>query len=314
VRGAPVKPRRRERRRRGWRFLALLLLGGLLVTWLPGELFAQAEEPAPRGGAGAGEGLGIQDRAEEPLQQREPREEEGAEAEEGEEQPRTLSRPIVMVLVLSALSLLPFALVMVTSFVKLSVVGSIIRSALGTQQIPPTQVVTGLALILTIHIMLPVGLDVYDRIRDSLEMEQGQPLLSNASIENLAKAMRQGKEPVKAFLLKHSHEKDVRLFQKLALELRRAQKRGDEPDAHDFSIIVPAFVISELKEAFTIGFILFVPFVVIDMVVSNILLAMGMFMLSPVTVSLPLKLLLFVLVDGWSLITQGLVRGYAVPG
>jgi type III secretion protein R len=288
--------------------VALFLLVGLIVTWAPGALFGQ-EGPEPRGGAGAGEGEGPASREERPLQQGEPRE-TAAEGEEEEAKPRTLSRPLVMVLVLSALSLLPFALVMVTSFVKLSVVGSIIRSALGTQQIPPTQVVTGLALILTVHIMMPVGIDVYDRIRDTLNLDQGQPLMSTATVDTLGKAAQQGKEPVLDFLRKHSHDDSRRMFLKLAKRLRRTAEEREKVQELDLSIIVPAFVISELKEAFQIGFLLFVPFLVIDMVVSNILLAMGMFMLSPVTVSLPLKLLLFVLVDGWALITRGLVLGY----
>ena len=126
----------------------------------------------------------------------------------------------------------------------------------------------------------------------------------------LQQAAQQCKEPVLQFLRKHSHEDARRMFLKLAKRLRRTTEERDKVQETDLSIIVPAFVISELKEAFQIGFLLFVPFLVIDMVVSNILLAMGMFMLSPVTVSLPLKLLLFVLVDGWALITQGLVLGY----
>jgi type III secretion protein R len=303
--------RRRPRSRRPGpraRTVALLLLTGLLLTWAPGEILGQGAEPAPRGGVGAGEGQGPDVRREEPRQQGAPREAEIAGTPEAE--PRTLSQPIVMVLVLSALSLLPFVLVMVTSFVKLSVVGSIIRSALGTQQIPPTQVVTGLALILTIHIMMPVGIEVYARIKNVMQLQPGQSLLSEATVETLGQAAVEGKGPVLDFLKRHSHVRDRALFVRLAKELRRTPEDRAKVSETDFSIIVPAFVISELKEAFAIGFMLFVPFLVIDMVVSNILLAMGMFMLSPVTVSLPLKLLLFVLVDGWHLITKGLVLTY----
>jgi type III secretion protein R len=198
---------------------------------------------------------------------------------------------------------------MVTSFVKISVVLSILRSAMGTQQIPPTQVITGLSFILTIYIMAPVGIEIKNQTQDLIEQRTGRALLSSANAEVVLTAAKRATEPVRQFLLKHAHAKERALFLDLARKLRKPEDRVGLTDK-DLIILVPSFVISELKEAFEIGFILFVPFIIIDMVVSNILLAMGMFMLSPVTVSLPFKLLLFILVDGWYLLARGLVLGY----
>lgn len=225
-----------------------------------------------------------------------------------EDQP--IAKPIVIMLVLVILSLAPFLAMMTTSFVKLSVVFSLIRSALGTQQIPPNQIVTGLALILTIYIMIPVGSDIYQKVGDVIRgPDTGQPVLSTASVDVLKKAVDAGKEPMRDFLMKHSSTKDRSLFFNLAKQLKGGRP-GEGMAENDFMVIIPAFVITELSEAFQIGFVIFLPFLVIDMVVSNILLAMGMFMVSPITISLPFKLLLFVLVDGWYLITKGLILGY----
>jgi type III secretion protein R len=217
------------------------------------------------------------------------------------------SKPLVLMVALGALALVPFLILMVTSFVKISVVLSIIRSALGTQQIPPTQVITGLAIILTIYIMAPVGIEMY-RSTGSLAETPGE-LMSTQSVGVLIQAADKAKEPMRAFLLKHSTLKDRNMFFTLAKRMRSDTDRAELND-RDFMVCIPSFVISELKQAFQIGFILFVPFIVIDMVVANILLALGMHMLSPTTISMPFKLLLFVLVDGWYLITKGLVISY----
>lgn len=225
-----------------------------------------------------------------------------------EDQP--IAKPIVILVVLVILSLAPFLMMMTTAFVKLAVVFSLIRTALGTQQIPPNQVVTGLALILTVYIMIPVGQDVYQAVGNVIRSEgTTEPVLSMTSIDVVKKALDAGKEPVRSFLLKHASTKDRSLFYNLAKKLRGSRDTSDLTE-NDFVVIVPAFIITELTEAFQIGFVLYLPFLVIDMVVSNILLAMGMFMVSPITVSLPFKLLLFVLVDGWYLITKGLIIGY----
>ena len=219
------------------------------------------------------------------------------------------SRPLVLMLALAALSLVPFVLMMVTSFVKISVVLSIVRSALGTQQIPPTQVITGLAIILTVYIMAPVGQTMYKASEMDI-LAKGPSLMSSESVGNLLEAANKSKEPLRDFLIKKITNKDRSLFYNLAKKMRTTDEDRKSITDRDFMIIVPAFVVSELKEAFQIGFLLFVPFIVIDMVVANILLALGMHMLSPTTISMPFKLLLFVLVDGWYLIAKGLVIGY----
>jgi type III secretion protein R len=218
------------------------------------------------------------------------------------------SRPLILMLALAALSLVPFVLMMVTSFVKISVVLSIVRSALGTQQIPPTQVITGLAVILTVYIMAPVGQNMYKAAEVDI-WAKGPGLLSSETVGSLLEGANRAKEPLRDFLVKKVKDKDRALFFHLAKKMRKEEDRKDIGD-RDFMIIIPAFVVSELKESFQIGFLLFVPFIVIDMVVANILLALGMHMLSPTTISMPFKLLLFVLVDGWYLIAKGLVIGY----
>jgi type III secretion protein R len=210
---------------------------------------------------------------------------------------------------LGSLSLAPFVLVMTTSFLKFSVVGSILRSAMGTQQIPPNQVLMGLALILTIYVMAPVGKAVFKEVEDIVNQPVDGGILSDNGIERLKLAVERGKTPYLDFLVKHSSAKDRNLFLMLNNRLHR---NDDEyvPDEREFTGLVAAFVTSELTEAFQIGFLLFVPFIAVDMIVSNVLLAMGMQMLSPTIVSLPIKLLLFVLVDGWHLLMRGLVLGY----
>lgn len=220
------------------------------------------------------------------------------------------NRPIVLMVALAVFALVPFVLIMVTSFVKIAVVLSIVRQAIGTQQIPPTQVITGLATILTVYIMMPVGLEIYHSSEKTMARYGERGGFASFTVDQVIELVREGQHPLRRFLIKHAHLKDRDMFYKLAWKMRQPQDRATLTD-EDWSIIVPAFTISELKQAFQIGFILFVPFLVIDMVVSNILMALGMQMLSPTTISLPFKILLFVLVDGWYLITRGLVLGYS---
>lgn len=221
-----------------------------------------------------------------------------------------VSKPLVLLVVLAALSMVPFLVMMVTSFVKIAVVLALIRNALGTQQVPPNIVVTGLAMILTIYIMVPVGFDIYRAAGATINQGTNQPLLSQTSIALLVKAAKEGQEPIRTFLLKHVHPKERELFYNLSLKLRTTEEDRAEVTNEDFINLVPAFVVSELTEAFQIGFIIFLPFLVIDLVIANILLSLGMFQISPVTISLPFKLLLFVLVDGWHIIAKGLILGY----
>lgn len=217
------------------------------------------------------------------------------------------NRPLILMSAMAALSLVPFVGMMVTSFVKIAVVLSITRQALGTQQAPPTTVITGLAIILTVYVMQPVGLQIMNRVDRLLAVENA--LLERENVDLLVEAIKLSKDPVKAFLTKHSDEKNADMLYRVAYRMRDPTDREDLRK-DDFVILTPSFVITELTEAFQIGFIIFIPFIVIDMVVSNILMALGMQMLSPTTISLPFKILLFVLVDGWYLITRGLVLGY----
>ncbi len=221
----------------------------------------------------------------------------------------SLPNPVVMVIVLAGLALAPFVFMMLTSFLKISVVLSILRNALGTQQVPPNPIVTGLAFILSIFIMVPVGRQMYD---SAGTIPNTRDMFSEASVKSLYDASQKGKEPLRKFLSRHSHPQDRLLFMELAARLDRGNGQPNpQIDKEDFHVLIPSFVTSQLKEAFQIGFLVFVPFLIIDMVVANILLSMGMAMLSPVVISLPFKLLLFVLVDGWFLIVRGLVLSYA---
>lgn len=219
------------------------------------------------------------------------------------------SHPLVLILAMAALSLIPFALLMVTSFVRISVVLSILRSAIGTPSVPPTQVLTGLALILTIAVMAPTGERIYAAVAPVMGMAAGADLASGETIAALEAAVDRGKEPLRDFVLKQTSAGDRASFYALALKMRPAAQRAGVSD-RDFAVIVPAFITSELRRAFQIGFLLFIPFLVVDMVVANLLLALGMHMLSPTTVSLPFKLLLFVLADGWQLVIRGLLESY----
>jgi type III secretion protein R len=219
------------------------------------------------------------------------------------------SRPLVLILVMAALSLVPFALLMTTSFVKIHVVLSILRSAIGTPQVPPTQVITGLALILTAYVMAPTGERMYDAVKPVLSLAAGAEVVSAQTAEALIQAGDRAKEPLRAFLVKHADRRDRATFYALALRMRTPAERAAVSDA-DLLVVVPSFVTSELRRAFEIGFLLFLPFLVLDLVISNLLLALGMHMLTPTTVSLPFQLLLFVLADGWHLVARGLVESY----
>ena len=276
-----------------------------------------------------------------------------------------MANPIVMVIVLGVLALAPFIIIMLTSFVKISVVLSILRNALGTQQVPPNTIITGLAFVLTIFVMVPVAQQMYDAAGN---VSNSKDIFSEASVKSIFDASKKAKEPLRVFLSRHSHVKERELFMEMAVRLQSsaspvhpvapsnseagptqqaslvstaettlaAQQTSAQlptapqstspqapavasppigepqhrPDKNDFQVLIPAFVTSQLKEGFEVGFLLFVPFIVVDMVIANILLAMGMQMLSPTVISLPFKLLLFVLVDGWFLIVRGLVLSY----
>ena len=205
-------------------------------------------------------------------------------------------RVIQLIALITVLSLAPSILVMVTSFTRIIVVLSLLRTALGTATAPPNAVLVSLALFLTAFVMGPAFQTAYDNgIR---------PMIANEITPE--QAFGRASEPFKAFMLKNVREKDLKLFSDLSREPTPAT-----PQELSLRILVPAFMISELKRAFEIGFLLFLPFLIIDLVISSILMSMGMMMLPPVVVSLPFKLIFFVLVDGWSLVAGSLVQSYA---
>jgi len=219
------------------------------------------------------------------------------------------TRPLVVLFAMAALSLVPFALLMTTCFVRIAVVLSILRSAIGSAQVPPGQVLTGLALILTLFVMAPTGERIYRAVEPVLGAGAGAELLSGESVHALALAGERAKEPLREFLIKHADRRDRALFHGLALKMRAPAERAAISDS-DLLVVVPSFVTSELRRAFEIGFLLFIPFLVVDLVIANLMLALGMHMLSPATIALPFKLLLFVLADGWHLVIRGLIEGY----
>lgn len=204
--------------------------------------------------------------------------------------------PIQLLILLTVLSLAPAIIILMTSFTRLVVVFSILRTALGTQQSPPTQVIIGLSLFLTLFIMRPV--------LSTIQTDALEPYMEGKITQQVA--MDRASTPIKGFMLSHTREKDLMLFMDMA-----GVGSYSSPSEVSLNIAVPAFVISELRVAFQIGFMIFLPFLVVDLIVASVLMSMGMMMLPPMMISLPLKLLLFVLTDGWYLIVQSLVQGYA---
>ncbi|MEI6499715.1 MAG: flagellar type III secretion system pore protein FliP, partial [Armatimonadota bacterium] len=211
------------------------------------------------------------------------------------EHPKDLAASLKLLLGFSVLSLAPALLIMLTSFTRIIIILSFLRSAMGTQQTPPNAILVGLALFLTFFIMAPVW--------QKMEAQAVKPYLAGTMPYDQAAA--RAAVPLRAFLLKQTREKDLGLF--LALS---KSPRPHGPDEIPFRVVVPAFVISELRTAFQIGFVLFIPFVVLDLIVSSVLMSLGMMMLPPVMVSLPLKIMLFVMVDGWHLITRSIVMSF----
>ncbi|MDR2141168.1 MAG: flagellar type III secretion system pore protein FliP [Deltaproteobacteria bacterium] len=214
--------------------------------------------------------------------------------------PDRLATVINVLFLLTVLALAPSILVMMTSFVRIVVVFGFLRQAMGTQQTPPNQIIISLALFLTFYLMMPVWRDI--------EARAFKPFMSNEITQT--EAIRRALEPVREFMFLQTREKDLALFMRIAGEAKPLNK-AEVPTMS----LIPAFIISELKTAFTIGFLLYMPFLVIDMVVASVLLSMGMMMLPPVMISLPFKLMLFVLVDGWNLLVGSIVRSFGpIPG
>jgi type III secretion protein R len=206
-----------------------------------------------------------------------------------------------VIVLLTGLGLVPFAVVTITAFMKIAVVMFLVRNALGVQQTPPNLVLYGIAIVLTVYLTAPVIGDVYARLTS--------PGYDYQQFSEWERAAQDAREPVRDYLMRFTEEDERRFFLDATAKIwppeARAQAKTD-----DLVILVPSFVISELTRAFEIGFLLYLPFIVIDLVISNILLAMGMMMVSPLVISVPFKLFLFVLVDGWSRLLHGLILSY----
>lgn len=206
----------------------------------------------------------------------------------------TYSVPVQTLLVFGALSFLPAVLLLMTSFTRIIIVLSLLRQALGLQQTPPNQVLVGLSLFLTFFIMGPTLEKVYNDAYKPYS-EQKMPF---------EEAVAKGADPLRTFMLKQTREADLALFNRIA------EAPAARPEETPMRILVPAFVTSELKTAFQIGFMVFIPFIIIDLIVASVLMSMGMMMLSPVLVALPFKLMLFVLADGWNILLGSLVASF----
>jgi flagellar biosynthesis protein FliP len=206
-----------------------------------------------------------------------------------------LTVPLQILLLLTILSLVPAILVSVTSFTRIVIVSHFLRQALGTQTMPPNQIIIGLSLFLTFFIMQPVG--------DRINREAVQPMIQGKLTE--MQALDQACVPLRTFMLRYTREKDLLLFLNIAKE-PKPKNSAEIP----MRILIPSYMISELKTAFQIGFVLFIPFLVIDMVVASVLLSLGMMQLPPAMISTPFKILLFVMVDGWNLVIGSLVKSF----
>jgi flagellar biosynthetic protein FliP len=208
------------------------------------------------------------------------------------------SLSLQLLALMTSLTLLPSLLLMMTSFVRIIIVLSILRQALGTGQTPPNMVLVGMALFMTLFVMSPVLTDVYNNAL--------LPFMNN----NMAfdKALAAAESPIRGFMLNQTREDDIALFMEIARN-KPVESAADVP----FTTLVPAFLTSELKSAFTIGFLIYIPFVVIDLIVASVLMSMGMMMLSPMMISMPFKLMLFVLVDGWALIMGSMASSFVMP-
>jgi flagellar biosynthetic protein FliP len=214
---------------------------------------------------------------------------------DGSKTPQEYVDNIKLLILLTGLTFIPAIILLMTSFTRIIIVLGFVRNALSTQQSPPNQVLIGLALFMTLFIMAPV----YNKINS----DAIQPYIKGQITQQ--QAIEIGSKPLKDFMINQTREKDLALFYKAA-NIEKPKDRYQVP----FKILVPAFTISEIKTAFQMGFLIFVPFIVIDMVVASILMSMGMFMLPPVTISLPFKILLFVMADGWHLVVKSLIESF----
>jgi type III secretion protein R len=215
----------------------------------------------------------------------------------------SLPDPVALVALIVAFGVAPFAALMMTCYTKLVIVFGLLRAAIGLQQTPPNMVLNGIAVILTIYIMAPVGMTVADALRGRTPGGPG------SAVADVVAVLDAAKPPVKEFLAKHTREREREFFLKSASQIW-PKPIAAELQSDDLVVLVPSFVLSELTRAFQIGFVLYLVFVVVDLIVATVLLALGMSMLAPTTISLPFKLLLFVMLDGWARLVHGLVLSY----
>lgn len=209
--------------------------------------------------------------------------------------------PISMIVIFSSMAILPLAMMVTTSFLKISIVLLIVRNALGVQQVPPTMVIYAIALAITAYIMSPVLNDIKNQIS---EVD-----IKNAETSELVAHLEKGSEPLKNFIKRYASEDTSASFINLTKELW-PEDMVEEANEDSFLILIPSFIISEIQSGFKIGFLIYLPLIAIDLLVSNLLLALGMQMVSPMTISMPLKILLFVIADGWEKLLHSLILGY----
>lgn len=222
----------------------------------------------------------------------------------GEGYPDITTQAVVLV----TLALMPFIIMLLTSFIKIVITLALLRSALGVQQTPPNQVINGIALILTIYVMYPTGLEMYNRAKPLFDGAHKE--LFSANTATLAvRIIEESKDPLRQFLIRNSRKQDLQGFYKIAYKTFPAEVKQSLKET-DFIVVIPSFIATQIRAAFEIGVLIYLPFFVIDLVTSNILLAMQMMMLSPLSISLPLKLLLVVMIDGWTVLVQGLVLSF----
>jgi type III secretion protein R len=214
------------------------------------------------------------------------------------------SDPFLPIVLLLGVGTLPFFAVLVTSFTKIVVVLGLLRQALGVQQVPPNMVMNGIALILTVYVMAPIGSQAWDTVQDKLKGPVAQ-----RKFEDINVVLGAVSAPMRGFLYKHTEERDRKFFLQSAGKLWPPEKAKALKE-DDMLVLIPGFTVSELTEAFKIGFVIYLAFIVVDLVLANVLLALGMSMVSPTLISVPFKLLLFVALDGWARLAQGLVLTY----
>jgi type III secretion protein R len=213
-----------------------------------------------------------------------------------------ISNGIGLLLIVFAISVLPFVAMVTSSYVKVVVVLGLLRNALGVQQVPPNMVLNSIAILVSIYVMAPIGMAAF-------AATEGQPVTDQSSLQTITQTFEAAREPFRDFLKKHTQEREKRFFVRSAFVLWPKEEAAKLQE-NDFIVLAPAFLLTELTDAFRIGFLLYLAFILVDLIIANILLAMGLNQVTPTNIAIPFKLLLFVLMDGWSTLIHGLVLTY----